>query len=177
MSEGTSYAEVDGLVLALLDGLVSVAERALRPAPETAAPMVDVRLEGRPGDRVACPFVVENRYDRLVEVAFRASPLVAPGRPEVPAPPVSFEPARLHLGAGASGVATAVVEVVPELVPGATYSTTVEMVGYEGRRLGVALTVREAEPTARRAGARTGAARRSRPTPAEDLRRAPSLLR
>lgn len=36
MSEGTAFAEVNGLVLALLDGLVSLAERALRPAPPDA---------------------------------------------------------------------------------------------------------------------------------------------
>lgn len=144
-----SYAEVNRHTLALLDGLVSVAERALLPVPAAAAaggpapaPVhVDARIEGRAGDRVPCPFVVENQYDQPVDVSFRAAPLAAEGHPEVPATAVDFEPPRMRIPARGSAVATAVIGVGAGFVPGATYLTTVKVVGFEGREVGVALTV------------------------------------
>lgn len=153
----SSYAEVSRHVLALLDGLVSVAERALLPGaaegvqPVGAAgvdPAVAVRMDGRPGERVPCPFVVQNEYDRPVEVTFRAGPLSAPGRPKLPASAVTFEPTRMRIEARAADVATATIALPPQLVPGDTYVTRIEMVGLEGRRVGVALTVVEADRSA-----------------------------
>lgn len=146
----SSYAEVNKHALALLDGLVSVAERALLPAPPKAvATPVDVRLDGRVGERVPCPFVVENQYDQPVDVTFRASPFVAPGRADVPESAVDFEPRRLRVPASNSAVATAVIAVGDEFVPGVTYVTTVKVVGFEGREVGVALAVLDAaEPPA-----------------------------
>ena len=142
----SSYAEVNRHALALLDGLVSVAERALLPAPpEAVATPVDVRLDGRVGERVPCPFVVENQYDQPVDVTFRAGPFVAPGRADVPASAVDFEPRRLRVPARAGAVATAVIAVGDGFVPGTTYVTTVKVVGFEGREVGVALAVLDAE--------------------------------
>lgn len=144
----SSYAEVNKHALALLDGLVSVAERALLPAPappQAVGTPVDVRLDGRVGERVPCPFVVENQYDQPVDVTFRAGPFVAPGRAEVPASAVDFEPRRLRVPARDSAVATAVIAVGDGFLPGITYVTTVKVVGFEGREVGVALAVLDAE--------------------------------
>ena len=142
----SSYAEVNKHALALLDGLVSVAERALlRVPPAPGATSVDVRLDGRVGERVPCPFLVENQYDQPVDVTFRAGPFVALGRADVAESAVDFEPRRLRVPARDSAVATAVITVGDGFVPGVTYVTTVKVVGFEGREVGVALAVLDAD--------------------------------
>lgn len=167
-----SYAVLSRHTLALLHGLVGVAERALvpgaGPAP-VAAPAgdhrVDAHVEGPPGERVPCPFLVENQYDQAVDVSFRADPLTAAGHPDQPASLVSFEPARLSILPGGSAVATALVDVTGDFAVGATYTTTVRLAGFEGRQVRIALTV--AAPAA-------GAVHRARPP---RLRRADGAAR
>lgn len=149
-----SYAELNKHTLALLNGLVGVAERALLPpslrAPGASSTMgaagpaggrVDVRLEGRIGERVACPFVVENQYEQAVDVTFRSDGLVAAGQPDLPPSLVTFEPSRLSILPKGSAVATAIVDVTADFAAGATYTSTVRLVGFEGREMGLALTV------------------------------------
>lgn len=163
MSEGTAFAEVDGLVLALLDGLVSLAERALRPAAETAAPMVDVRLEGRPGDRVACP-----------GAARRSRPPAA--GPEGGPPTVAVErtPANdVYLVLSGLGLAREAERTLADPVAFLRdHRAEARLVArwLEGR-VGATESPVHTEPAP---PPRPG---RRRPTPAEDLRRAPSLLR
>ena len=162
-----SYAELSKHTLALLQGLVGVAERAMAPAagdgpvtsgsPDSDGP-ADLRLEGRPGERVTSAFLVENQYDQAVDVSFRADPLSASGQPDLPAGHITFEPSRLSILPKGSAVATAVVEVTPEFAVGASYSSTVRLLGFEGRSLRLALSVappaagRTRPPKVRRAG-------------------------
>ena len=168
-----SYAELNKHTLALLNGLVGVAERALipsasEPSPAASSTMgsagpaggrVDVRLDGRIGERVACPFLVENQYDQAVDVSFRSDSLGAPGHPDLPASLVTFEPHRLSILPRGSAVATAMVDVTADFVAGATYTSTVRLVGFEGRQIGLALTVSPAavSPAAHPPAGRTGA--------------------
>lgn len=199
-------AELNKHTLALLNGLVGVAERSLLPsassssaAAAAASPTmsaagpaegrIDVRLDGRIGERVACPFLVENQYDQAVDVSFRSDSLSAAGHRDLPSSLISFEPPRLSILARGSAVATAMVDVTDDFVAGATYTSTVRLVGFEGRQLGLALTVapaavapaalpsagrtadRPATAPARKAAGAAGATpvRRSRPS---KLRRA-----
>lgn len=157
-----SYAELNKHVLALLNGLVGVAERTLLPASAAAAAgaskaagtgRVDLRLDGRIGERVASPFLVENQYDEAVDVSFRADPLCAPGHPDVPPSVVGFEPSRLSILPRGSAVATAMIDVTEGFAAGATYTTTLRLVGFESREIGLALTV---APAAEVPGARGG---------------------
>jgi len=185
-----SYAELNRHTLALLNGLVGVAERALLPnaagvskaasstmgAAGPAPGRVDVRLDGRIGERVACPFLVENQYDQAVDVSFRSDALVAAGQPDLPPSLVTFEPPRLSILPRGSAVATAMVEVTPEFVAGTTYTSTVRLVGFEGRQMGLALTVAPAAapaalPPAGRAGPRPAKGPVRKSTAANPVRR------
>lgn len=160
-----SYAELSKHTLALLGGLVGVAERALAPdvdgetagASASATPgqnrPADLRLSGKVGERVTSSFLVENSYDQAVDVSFRADALVSPGHDDLPATHIDFEPARLSILPRGSAVATAVVDITPEFAAGATYTSTVRLLGFEGKalRLAVAVAAGEARPAPARA--------------------------
>ena len=143
-----SYAELSKHTLALLGGLVGVAERALAPdAEEPSADSAatdataDLHLAAGAGERATSSFLVENSYDQAVDVSFRADALVAPELPDLPGTQVTFEPARLSILPRGSAVATAVVDVGPDFVAGATYTSTVRLLGFEGRALRLSLAV------------------------------------
>ena len=110
--------------------------RTARPAPEPPpgpppglpgpAP-APVRLDARPGQSVLVPFLVENRYDRDVEVSFTADPLV--GGPERALPPeaISFDPPTATLAPGGRLVARATIHLGERCVVGETYSTALRV--------------------------------------------------
>lgn len=143
-----SYAELSKHTLALLGGLVGVAERAL--APDAGEPSgasrpkdapADLQLSAAAGERATSSFLVENSYDQAVDVSFRADALVSAGHPDLPGTLVTFEPARLSILPRGSAVATAVVDVGSDFVLGATYTSTVRLLGFEGRALRLSLAV------------------------------------
>lgn len=150
-----SYAELSRHTLALLGGLVGVAERALAPEDPDASATgrggaagdgpADLQLTAPAGGRATSSFLVENTYEQVVDVSFKADALVSPGRPDLPGTLVTFEPARLSILPRGSAVATAVVEVTPDFVAGATYTSTVRLLGFEGRALRLALVVAAGE--------------------------------
>ena len=98
-----SYSVVNIHGLALLNGLLSAAQRTLIPETTVAresrppaAPRVDLRLSGRDGDRATTGFVIENQFDQPLSVTFESSPLVPTTGPPLPASLVSFEPPRVR---------------------------------------------------------------------------------
>lgn len=153
-----SYATVSTHTLAMLDELIGAAERALlseapptRAAPRAPTEPVEMRLEGRRGDRVALPFLVENPYGRALTVTFEAEPLVgAGGGAALPATHVVFEPERLDVPPGGQAIAHAVVVLSHEFAVAETYRTTIRTHGFEGREILLSITVLRAARRAAR---------------------------
>jgi hypothetical protein len=156
-----SYAVVSTQSLALLNGLLSAAESALLPkAPSTTgappAPdrRVELRLEGRPGDRIASAFLIENHFDRPLDVSFECGDLVPAEGAPLPASLVTFEPATLAIAPRGQAVVQAAVTITEDFVVGQTYTTTIRLLGFQAKEVGLSVTVRppaeEAEPPGRR---------------------------
>jgi hypothetical protein len=159
-----AYSVVTTHSLAMLDGLISSAERALlgtgaesvdsgpppgaRDTTETALQVMDVpdtssslRREGRVGDRLTCPFLVENQYDRSLDVSFEAEPLAPGSGPSLPGSLVSFDPATITLPSRGQAVAQAVVELTEDFVVGETYTTALNVLGFQAPPVRLAITV------------------------------------
>ncbi|MBI3015728.1 MAG: hypothetical protein HYY65_11885 [Candidatus Tectomicrobia bacterium] len=154
-----SYSVISTQGMALLNGIVSAAEQALgtkaRPAPEpgpSAEQKVEMRLEGRQGERVTAPFLVENRYDRALDVAFQASDLVPGSGRALPASHISFEPATLMVAPKGQAVVNAAVTLTKDFVVGQTYSTTIRVLGFQAKEVALAITVRPPGKEAKPAG-------------------------
>lgn len=173
-----SYEALSTHSLALLDGLVAAAERTLLPSSDFergepvpagapgAADRVELRLSGRRGDRVVAPFMVENRYDRPLEVGFHAGELAADGGAPLPGTLVEFEPATVSLAPRSEAVVQAAVTITDAFAVGETYRTTIRLMGYQARDVALTISVlppeKEAGPATRPA-ARKRAPRQRRP--------------
>jgi hypothetical protein len=157
-----SYSVLTTHGLALMNGLLSAAESALvpkAPAPE-ASPTprrVELRLEGRPGERVASGFAVENHFDRPLEVGFESADLVPAAGAALPASLVGFEPSTLAIGPKCQAVVHTAVTLTPEFVVGQTYTTTIRLIGFPAREVGLSISVlppadapKPAEPSRRK---------------------------
>jgi hypothetical protein len=147
-----AYSAITTHGLALVDGLLSAAEQALAPkspaaGPGPAARRVELRLEGRPGERVTSGFAVENHFDRPLEVAFEAGDLVPLVGPPLPGSLVGFEPAALTLAPRSQAAVQVAVTITREFVAGQTYATTIRLLGFQAKEIGLSLTVHPpAEP-------------------------------
>jgi hypothetical protein len=143
-----SYSLVSSHGLAILSGLLTAAEAALLPKGASAAPhsgvapRVELRLEGRPGDRVTSAFMVENHFDHPLEVSLASSALVPANGATLPASLVTFEPASLSIGPRAQAVVQIVVTITGDFVVGQTYFTVVRLVGLHAKEVGLSITVR-----------------------------------
>jgi hypothetical protein len=142
-----SYSVVTTNGLALLTGLLSAADEALVPRrPENSGParpvrQVELRLEGRPGDRVTSAFAVENHFDRAVEVAFDSGELIPFAGKSLPGALVKFEPGELAIAPRGEAVVDAAVTITPDFVIGQTYTTTIRLSGTQAKEVGFSLTV------------------------------------
>lgn len=150
-----SYAALSTHSLALLDGLVDAAEKTLLPstaaATATASPAaapaaaqaerVELRLSGRRGERVVAPFLVENQYDRPLDVGFQATELVPGSGPALPAALLAFEPPTVTLAPRSDAVVHAAATITEEFAIGETYRTTIRLLGYQAREVGVTIAV------------------------------------
>jgi len=158
-----SYAVMSAHSLAAMNEVIAAAERALAGSMSALEPLperVEVRLEVRSGARASCPFMVENQYDRPVDVSFQAGPLAGSGTGRtLPASLVSFEPTSLVVPARGRAVGTAELEVGPDFVVGETYRTTIRVIGFEAREIGLALTILPTEEPEKPAPERGAAAR------------------
>lgn len=169
-----SYSAVSTHSLALLNGIASAAEQALGakaqpvPEPEPAPEQrVEMRLEGRQGERVTAPFLVENQYDRRLEVSFEASDLVPASGPAISGSQITFEPSTLTVAPKGQAVVQAAVMLTPDFVVRQTYATTIRMLGFQAKEIRLAVTVLPPAEGAKPAGqpvkgAKPGKKRRAR---------------
>lgn len=164
-----SYSVVSSHSLAIMSGLLAAAENALIPkapsSPRThpgSLPRVELRLEGRPGDRVTSAFLVENHFNHSLEVTLESSDLVPAMGASLPASLVTFEPATLSIGPRAQAVVQTAVTITRDFAVGQTYITVIRLVGLQAKEVGLSITVR---PPAQTSGASDPP-----PTPAEAAR-------
>jgi hypothetical protein len=144
-----SYSVVSAQSLALLNGLISAAERTLIPkAPSpatpkgtTPTPRVELRLSGRYGERATTSFVIENNFDRPVAVTFEATELVPTAGASLPASLVSFQPTTIVLEPRGQAVVQAAVTITTDFQVGETYTTTIRLLGFEKKELGLSVTI------------------------------------
>ena len=150
-----SYSVVNAQGLALLNGLLFAAESTLipkaQPAPDTPAtpsPRVELQLAGRHGERATTDFMIENHFDRPLALTFEPADLVPSAGASLPASCVSFEPTTLEIGPRGRGVVQAAVTITTDFVVGQTYTTTVRLLGFEGKEVGLSVTVLPADAAA-----------------------------
>lgn len=163
--------------VALLEGLLAAAEATLIPAEQRAAAArqdarVELRLAGRAGERVATSFVLENHFDRPVDVTFACDELASDAGGALPGSLVAFEPPTLAIPPRGEAVGTVIVSLSGEFTPGQTYTTRIRLLGFPERELGLSIRVLEAPdavapvvpgPAPARGG--RSRARRQRPAP------------
>jgi hypothetical protein len=161
-----SYAVVSSQSLQLLNGLVNAAERTLlgseaavvqspppAPSPTPAATgdatgPLELRVEGRVGDTVRAPFLVENAYERALDVSFEAEPLVPTSGVAVAAKHISFEPDHVTIPPKGQAVVQAAVDISAAFTPGETYRTTLRLIGFHAKTVRLAVTVKPPVPDA-----------------------------
>jgi hypothetical protein len=142
-----SYALVSKQSFAFLDGLLTIARNTLvpesGPAPVEAAPDAPLMLQlaGRHGDRVATGFVIENHFDQPLEVSFECDDLTSPLGKPLPSSVVTFEPPTLNVPARGQGIGRVAADISNEFVVGETYTTTIRLLGFQGKELGLAVVV------------------------------------
>jgi hypothetical protein len=168
-----AYAVVTEHSLAILKGLITSAEQTLldaaepavavaRPGPQPRGPQRTSRtaprptgvsggmqLTGRRDETLTCPFLVENQYDRGLDVSFEADPLVPDNGPPLPARLISFEPATLVLPPRGQAVAQAHIRLTKDFTVGETYSTALHVLGFQCPPVQVAITVLAPKKAAR----------------------------
>ncbi len=142
-----SYSAINAQGLALLNDLLSAAERTLLPraAPATGtqaptAPRVELRLSGRHGERATTGFAIENHFNRPLSVTFESTDLVSKTGASLPASLVSFEPTPLLLEPQGQGVVQASVTITADFEVGQTYAGTIRLLGYENKEVGLSVT-------------------------------------
>jgi hypothetical protein len=155
-----AYSVVSTNGLRLLNGLVSAAESTLIPksppppeARRTPEPRVELQLSGRPGERVTSGFVVENHFDNPLAVTVECGELVPATGRSLPASLVTFERATLVIAPREKEVIRAAVAITSDFVVGQTYTTTIRLLGFQGKEVALSITVlppaEAAKPSAR----------------------------
>lgn len=110
-------------------------DRADAPTPAT------IRLDVTRGQQVTIPFLVQNQYDRCVDVSFAADPPTAAACAPVPAAVISFEPPTLALPPGGQLVVRATVTVTEDFAGSHVYATALHVRDLPAPPLMVELTV------------------------------------
>jgi hypothetical protein len=184
-----AYAVVTEHSLAILNGLITSAEQTLleaaepaaaaakpepeprgtrrssrtAPRPAEAEATAGMQLTGRLDETLTCPFLVENKYDRALDVSFEADPLVPNQGPALPPRLISFEPAMLVLPSGGQAVAQAHIKLTQDFTVGETYSTALRVLGFQCPPVQVAISVLAPKKDARRRASSGSPARTPRP--------------
>lgn len=143
-----SYSVVTKQSVALLDGLLDVARSTLIPAPAPAPtrvavdePRVELRLSGRPGEKVSTGFMIENLFDRQLDVSFECDDLKTDTGQSLSSSHVLFEPATLTIPAHEQAVGQVAVKIDKEFAAGASYRTTIRLLGFPAKELGLSVNV------------------------------------
>ncbi len=167
-----SFSAVSAQGLALFDDLLSAAENTLVPSgpgsrdvPPAPASRVELQLTGRRGERAATGFVIENKFDHSLSVSCVPTDLVPASGEPMPAALVTFDPAKLALVPRGQGVVNISVTITDDFVVGETYFTTIRLLGFEGKELGLSVTVLAGDGGSVKKPVRRGAT--SRKTPAK----------
>jgi hypothetical protein len=150
-----SYSVLSACALEMLNGLVSAAEHSLlgkdTATPEAASPQVcgEIHVETRQGERLKAPFLVENQYSTPLDISFEASDLIASAAPALPSSHIAFEPAALVLGPQEKAVIIALIDISKAFVAGQTYTSTIRVLGFQGKEVRLVLTILPPTETAR----------------------------
>lgn len=160
--------------LVVANGILDAAEaRLLEKAPPVAdepsdaAPGdVEIILKGARGHRADAAFLLENKYDRSIDVAFEMSDLTSEGGAVIPGAFVSIDPASVTLSPRGQAVIRISIEVGDLLTEGVSYLGMLRASGFETRQIRIRLQV-EAQESLRSPTETTGSpAKRRRPRPA-----------
>ena len=165
-----SYSVISTHSVALMNGLLAAAEKALSPPAAPAGPPaaqpLELRVEGRPGERVTAGFVVENQFDRPLAVSVECDELMPRAGSSVPASLVTFEPATMTIAPHGQGVVQVAITVTKAFEVGQTYSSTIRLLGFQDKEVSLSLTVlppAEKVAPAKRGGRKLSVKRRKRP--------------
>ncbi len=116
------------------------------PPAAGAGQAIEIVMSGAIGDRASSPFLIENHYDRDVDVTFE---IVAPGAgatPKIPSGALQVEPSRASLPARGQAIVYATVEISESFKPGSSYHGAIRILGFESRPIRVRLDVLAAAP-------------------------------
>jgi hypothetical protein len=143
-----TYSVLSTHGLALVNEILGAAESALlrksAAAAETGAetqPRVELRLTGRPGERITSGFAVENHFDRPLAITFTCTDLTPATGEALPAELVAFEPANLTIPPHGEAVAQVAVVITSDFVVAQTYTTTIRFLGFDAKEVGLSITV------------------------------------
>jgi hypothetical protein len=168
-----SYSVVTKQSVALLDGLLAIARSTLlpnvaSPPPRGNEPRVELRLSGRHGEKVSTGFLIENLFDRPLDVSFECDDLTTDRGQSLSRSHVTFEPTTLTIPSREQAIGQVAVTIGKEFAAGETYRTTVRLLGFQAKELGLSVSVLaapESDVAVRPRGKPDRAAKR-RPSPA-----------
>lgn len=142
--------------LVIVNGILDEAEVRLkeRSADSAAAPAtnqsaaggVEILMKGVRGERAGAAFLLENKYDRNVDVTFEVSDLGAEGRPAIPGSLVKVEPEAVTLPPRGQAVIRLEIAVGDIFAPGESYFGTLRTAGFETRHIRIRLDVEAEAP-------------------------------
>lgn len=168
--------------LMIVNGILDEAEARLQDrepvkgAFEDAAPAraesngVEIVIRGARGERAGSAFLLDNKYDRNVEVSFEASDFFAEGRPPVPGVLLEVEPKLCLLPPRGQTVVRFSVLIGEAFAPGLSYFATLRTVGFEAQAIRVRLNV-DARADKPESEPKTIAAPASKPAPKRPRKR------
>jgi hypothetical protein len=139
-----SYSLLNKQSLALLDGLLAVARETLLPStsrPAGPGQRVELRMSGRVGERVTTSFVIENQFDQPLDVGFECDDLLSTSGQKQPAALVDFTPPKLSIPPRNQAVGQVGVTLKGDFAVGESYRTTIRLLGFAGKELGLLLNV------------------------------------
>jgi len=142
-----SYEILSSYTLDMLNGLVSAAEISLfgkdTATAEAASPKVcgEIQVGGRQGERLKAPFIVENQYNAPLDISFEAGELITSVAPSLPSSHIAFEPATLTLDPQKKAVVIALIDISKAFVVGQTYTSTIRVLGFQGKEVRLVLTI------------------------------------
>jgi hypothetical protein len=152
-----SYEILSSYTLDMLNGLVSAAEISLfgkdAATAKAASPKVcgEIQVGGRQGERLKAPFIVENQYSAPLDISFEAGELISSVTPSLPSSHIAFEPATLTLDPRKKAVVIALIDISKAFVVGQTYTSTIRVLGFQGKEVRLVLTVLPPTETAGKA--------------------------
>jgi hypothetical protein len=132
---------------ALLNELVSATETAFginsgaAAAPAATPARAEINLSARQGEVAIASFLVENSYERALDVSFQASQIVSVRGEVIKSGVVSFNPPQLSLEPKSQAVVQACIDISNEFKSGENYVLRVRVVGFETKEIWIHLNI------------------------------------